>query len=408
MAAGETVHRGSWTRDDRAESIWHYLPVEVPAGAAGLEVTLDFDHSGGVLDLGCIAPSGWRGWSGGARSRFAITPGAATPGYLPGELEPGTWQVVLGLHRVAEHGTAYDVRARVGATEVEPDPPAPAVPVRPARRELPAPQGKQWLAGDLHAHTLHSDGKLSIEQLAAQAVEQGLDFLAVTDHNTTSHFAHLERVGAAYGIVLVPGQEVTTDVGHANAFGPIGWVDFRAPAQQWVDTVEAAGGLLSINHPLADDCCWRHPLVRRPPLAEVWHWSWTAYDLRWGGPTAWWQAFDRGEQVPTIPVGGSDFHDPAQGRLVGAPTTWVLAEEISVDGVLAGLRAGRTAITADRSAPALLRTGDELRALGGDGTLLVGPDGRRRAVHGDDTPFPGSIGPHRLESHDGGLVAISS
>ena len=53
----------------------------------------------------------------------------------------------------------------------------------------------QWLAGDFHSHTVHSDGVLSVGGLAALAASRGLDFLAVTDHNTTSHHAHLPEAG---------------------------------------------------------------------------------------------------------------------------------------------------------------------------------------------------------------------
>src|SRR5207302_2072973 len=94
--ADATEHAGRWTVEDRFASPWHYLPVEVPAGTAGLRVELEYDRAGGaVLDLGCLGPGGFRGWSGGARRSFVITPGAATPGYLPGELEAGTWQVMI-------------------------------------------------------------------------------------------------------------------------------------------------------------------------------------------------------------------------------------------------------------------------------------------------------------------------
>ncbi|HMH91129.1 MAG TPA: PHP domain-containing protein, partial [Streptosporangiaceae bacterium] len=63
--SGPTRHRGRWTQDDRCRSPWQYLPVEVPAGSAGLRVELDYDQSGAILDLGCFGPSGFRGWSGG-------------------------------------------------------------------------------------------------------------------------------------------------------------------------------------------------------------------------------------------------------------------------------------------------------------------------------------------------------
>ena len=91
-------HSGRWTLEDRFASPWQYLPVEVPDGAWGLRAEFEYERSGAVLDLGCIGPGGFRGWSGGARRSFVITPDAATPGYLPGDLEPGTWQVAIGFY----------------------------------------------------------------------------------------------------------------------------------------------------------------------------------------------------------------------------------------------------------------------------------------------------------------------
>ena len=100
---------------------------------------------------------------------------------------------------------------------------------RPARRSLPADAGLTWLAGDLHAHTFHSDGVMSVAELAAHAVERGLDFVAVTDHNTVSHHALLGPASSRYGVTLLPGQEVTTELGHAGVLGDTGWIDFREP-----------------------------------------------------------------------------------------------------------------------------------------------------------------------------------
>ena len=231
--ANWSQHTGRWTLEDRFASPWHYLPVEVPAGAAGLRVELDYERvDGTVLDLGCLGPGGFRGWSGSARESFVITPEAATPGYLPGEIEAGTWQVMIGVHRVPPDGVRYRLTAETTplstALRLPPVPPEPPAPRdRPPRRALPARPGQRWLAGDLHTHTVHSDGMLTVAELAALAAGRGLDFLAVTDHNTVSHHAELAAAARRYGITLLPGQEVTTDSGHAGALGEIGWVDFR-------------------------------------------------------------------------------------------------------------------------------------------------------------------------------------
>src|SRR5215467_12040566 len=132
-----TRHAGTWTIEDRCESILHYLPLEVPAGSTALRVSLDFDADGTVLDLGCFGPAGFRGWSGGARRSFVIGAQAATPGYLPGELEPGVWHAVLGLHRIPASGAQYELTAeptaRPRAARRRPDALAGRRPARPYR-----------------------------------------------------------------------------------------------------------------------------------------------------------------------------------------------------------------------------------------------------------------------------------
>ncbi|MEV0891128.1 CehA/McbA family metallohydrolase [Promicromonospora sp. NPDC050262] len=457
--------------DDQIENRYLEVPFEIPAGrdTDALEVTLAYDRDAAVIDLGCYDPERWRGWSGGARSRFAITPnaspgaagrdrrGTATPGYEPGEIVPGRWAVVLGLHGLPAEPIDVTVTIATGADAgpVEDEPPAPPAPSgtgsgstttgtsRPGGgahggtrlgRDLPAPSGLTWYAGDLHAHTTHSDGTLSIAQLAAAAVSRGLDFLAVTDHNTVSHHAHLPGVGAAYDLCLLPGQEVTTHAGHANAFGEIGWVDFRRPAALWLSDVEERGGLLSVNHPLQDDCGWQYPV--RTGFLELWHISWFL-DLTATGPWAYLRgvggpAADRAEAgsaaglsgvsaagAAGIPVflGGSDFHTPDQGYPPGTPTTWVAAEDRTPEAILDAVRRGRTALSRfpGPGEPVLVRVGDDLVAVDADGTVLVEgvPDGgtdRRRRVRGDRVTFsaPPEHGPYRLEAADRTLLAISA
>ncbi|OKI48939.1 CehA/McbA family metallohydrolase [Micromonospora sp. CB01531] len=400
------THRGRWTLRDRAESIMRALPVTVAPGTAALTVCLDHPRDAGVLDLGCLGPTGFRGWSGGARDGWTITADWATPGYLPGELVPGEWQVLLRLHRIPPDGLPYEVTATTSTRS--PAPPAapepPPRPARPPRPALPEVDGRRWLAGDLHTHTVHSDGAYTVDELAALATARGLDFLAVTDHNTVSHHPWLPAASARYGITLVPGQEVTTDRGHANVFGPVGWIDFRQPPDEWLATAERAGGLMSVNHPLGGDCAWRQPLTTRTRLAEVWHSGW--WDRTWGAPLAWAQAW----RPDVVPIGGSDFHRPGADALPGAPTTWVLVDGDPTDeaAVRAALAAGRTAISAGPDAPRLLRLGDELLALDADSALLGYPDGRHRVVRGDRCLLPAADGLHVLESHRMEVIALCS
>jgi hypothetical protein len=394
---------------DLVQDEYPRIDFEIRLGDDSVEVVLAYDHDAAVIDLGCCAPNGWRGWSGGARDRFVITRDRATPGYLPGELESGTWYVQLGLYRMPAEPIDVTVTIRtpaVGPNGAEPEvAPRPETP-RASARKLPAPAGLSWYAGDFHAHSTHSDGALSLGQLTALAVEQGLDFLAVTDHNTTSHHQLLPALGAEHDITLLPGQEVTTRRGHANAFGDIGWVDFREHPDSWVRTVAERGGMLSINHPLQDNCAWQHQLAELPPALELWHSSWFR-DPTATGP--WAQLRRWREDV--IMIGGGDFHNLGSGLKPGTPLTWVAAQDRSPEGILDGVRAGRTMITrlGSPDAPALLRMDDDLVAVAADGTVLSDLEGRRQIVHGDFCTVPiarAGLAPYRLEAADGSILAI--
>lgn len=399
-----TVHTGIWTLDDRLATPWHYLPVEVAPGTAALRVELEYERAGAILDLGCLGPSGFRGWSGGARTSFVIAEDGATPGYLPGQVEPGLWQVIIGLHLVPSDGVRYRVTAEPSNGQhashaAVSAPPAPAS--RPARRQLPASDGRRWLAGDLHSHTVHSDGALTVPELACLAIARGLDFLAVTDHNTVSHHAELAAATRGYGVTLIPGQEVTTPQGHAGVLGDTGWIDFRGTPDDWLDAAERGGGLMSVNHPIAGPVSWMYQMRRRPPLVEVWHWSWL--DLTWTTPLAWWRAWD----PASIPIGGSDWHRQGSDAPPGTPTTWVESADGSPEAILDGLRSGRVAISAERDGPVLLRNDGEFVAVDADGLVVVGPDAPYRLVRGDRVTLPGKPGYHRLLTPAGKTLALS-
>ncbi len=373
------VHR-RFTLDDRAVSVYQYLPFDVPAEASGVTVTLGYDRTTGVVDLGLVAPDRFGGWSGGERSEVTVTREWATPGYVPGEVS-GEWAVVLGLYRVSPGGVDVTVDVDV-ATRPLPPPPAPVPPPRPQRpsgRALPAAPGREWLACELHSHTVHSDGALEVVELAVLAASRGLDVLAVTDHNTVSHHPHLAAAGAHAGVLLLPGQEVTTDQGHANCFGAIGWIDFREPPDSWRATADARGGLMSVNHPWAGDCSWRIPLSAPATFVEMWHSTW---DRRSPEPVEDWP------EHGVTPIGGSDFHRHGDHAVLGSPTTWVEAEDRTVDAVLAAMGEGRVAISASPTSPVLVRHDGELVAVDADGTQRVsGPLGQRLVADGVTLAF---------------------
>ena len=62
---------------------------------------------------------------------------------------------------------------------------------------------------DLHAHSFFSDGALSPADLVARAAANGVQVLALTDHDVTDGVPEARAAAQQAGIVLVPGVEIS-------------------------------------------------------------------------------------------------------------------------------------------------------------------------------------------------------
>ncbi|GIV77040.1 MAG: phosphoesterase [Litorilinea sp.] len=372
------------TPADQAAGPYVYLPFRLPQPARRLHVAYRYSaaissdqvHGGNVIDIGLFDPrghdfpggAGFRGWSGSARQEFTIGLEEATPGYLPGPLPPGEYQIILGLYRIWEAGAHVDVHVQA---ELDPtlDATAPAPPSLAPRRlpPLPAPT---WLRGDLQSHTVHSDARGTLEQLVARARDLGLDFLAITDHNTVSHHPFLPTL-ADERLILIPGQEVTTYRGHMNVWGTSRWCDFRCRTDQEMAAVirlaHAHGGVCSINHPKTGGPPWEYSTDLPVQAMEVWQGPWPHHNAE--SLALWDRLLAAGRRLPA--VGGSDYHCPADKETnflrLGQPTTWVQVDEPDVAGILSAIVAGRSCISATPDGPRL-----DLRGEAGGQVAVMG------------------------------------
>lgn len=92
--------------------------------------------------------------------------------------------------------TEESVYASVGLAWIAPELREDAGEIEAARGGgLPALIGYHDLRGDLHAHTLASDGHASLHEMALAARARGLSYLAITDHSKRLAMAH--GLGAA-------------------------------------------------------------------------------------------------------------------------------------------------------------------------------------------------------------------
>lgn len=71
----------------------------------------------------------------------------------------------------------------------------------------------RWYKGDFHTHTRLSDGKETPERAMEKARGMNLDFYVATEHNV------LHTGWPETDVMVVPGVEITTSMGHANLFG---------------------------------------------------------------------------------------------------------------------------------------------------------------------------------------------
>lgn len=252
-----------------------YLPIafEVGTGTGRIEVGYRWAERAGppsspltatTLDLGLWGPDGYRdpdqfrGWSGSRQGRLDrdqapvfIEAGAAERGYVPGEIEPGTWFVELGIAAVSPQGADWTVQVECKAAGGN-LPASDPVDLAHVARSQPG-----WFRGDFHMHGFHSQATApDWDGFIEQSRAAGLDFLMITEYVTGRHWQTLGAVQRAHPDLLIwPGREVITYFGHVNTHGEtplsleyrhgfedVSIADIQAGAV-------AADALFQVNHP---------------------------------------------------------------------------------------------------------------------------------------------------------------
>lgn len=384
-----------------------FVDFDVPAGTKEIEIAHDDLSDANILDFGLYDTKGYRGWGGGTSEPTIVGEQAASRAYVAGPIEPGTWRVVVGKAKVVASPARYKITIDLRT--------APTLPPT-VRTPYKAPSARKvetrYYAGDFHVHSREStDAKPTLAENIALAKSRGLDFIEISDHNTITQ---LEFFGGDQekepSFLLLPGIEFTTYKGHANAVGATQWVDHKigqpgVTIGGAVDAIRAQGAIFSINHPVLDladiciGCAWLHDVdpqkiggveIGTVALSK----GATIFSAR---AIAFWDALlDKGVHV--APMGGSDDHragkiDGAVQGAIGGPTTLVRARELSVDGILEGVRKAATVVKLEgpedpmveleaapaRGAAAVAFAGDTVnvksiflraRVTGGNGQLL--------------------------------------
>src|SRR6185295_9930289 len=209
--------------------------------------------------MGVFDPEGFRGWSGSSKHAVVLAATDATPAFLPGPIRAGQWALDLGVSAIRAHERSQ-YTANIYFWRHGDLPLVSTFSPEPLRRRA------GWYRGDFHMHDGHSDGFCTSQagqrvpcplyRTVEAAAARKLDFIAITDHNTTSHFNDLHELQSFHDeLLLIPGREMTTPPGHANVFGTTEFIDYRlgGTGERSVTDIlhdaAALHGVITINHP---------------------------------------------------------------------------------------------------------------------------------------------------------------
>ncbi len=325
----------------RGGYILHQL--QVPPNASRVGFTFDYHKEKlAQLYVSLHSPEGFRGsvMKPGAKGDVSlelwVSPDDATDGAFPGPLPGGEWTVQLNVERLNEE-TDYHL---VAFAEFDPVPEYVAVVYQD--HVVKAEAG--WYRGELHAHSSESDGKLTVPDLIHAVQDIGLDFFSLTDHFTASQWRKMAPL-LNPRTALIRGSEITSHIGHANLQGIKKWVNVYVDQPGWsmnqaADDVHTQGGLFCVNHPFSGDLAFRAFDFdwHKADLIEIYHNLEGCNNIP---QLAWWDhLLLTGHRI--VGVAGTDSHHPYEGtHALGNLVTWVFADELSEQGILAGLRRGR-------------------------------------------------------------------
>lgn len=201
---------------------------------------------------------------------------------------------------------------------------------------------------DPHVHSDGSyDGHEPVELILEHAADIGLDAVVITDHDEIEQSLRAASLAPRYGLIGIPGVEVSTAHGHLLALGVEELPRSGQPFGDTVDAVRELGGVAAVPHPFQRS---RHGVRKRRiddcDAVEVYNsMLFTGYRNR--------RAKSFAERYTYPKLGASDAHYlPNVGRAyteITIETERGSTTDITRDTVIRALKDGDTAIRGRRT-----------------------------------------------------------
>ncbi len=211
---------------------------------------------------------------------------------------------------------------------------------------------KNWYSCELHCHTVHSDGKFTVDELISTAKQRELSGICLTDHNTISGHEECDK---EKDIAILKGVEYTTYHGHMLCLGMnelLCWYNIT-DIDETISYIKEKGGIVGIAHPFQIGT----------PICTGGHWD---YEIKnWenvnymeifseGSPflnTAnkkarelWHSLLNKGYRI--TPTMGRDWHNKEKNIFPSACTFLLCDGEITADKMKQAIKNGKTVVSA--------------------------------------------------------------
>ncbi|MER3419572.1 MAG: hypothetical protein C4290_03180 [Chloroflexota bacterium] len=122
---------------------------------------------------------------------------------------------------------------------------------------------------DLHTHSrpCSGDSVLTAQELVERAAGAGLHAVALTEHDAIHAETEVRALSERYGLAVLRGMEVTTEIGHVLVFGLTDYAPSLRSIEALRRAADAAGAVIFLAHPYRG---WHRPVPweRLPELVH--------------------------------------------------------------------------------------------------------------------------------------------
>jgi len=201
------------------------------------------------------------------------------------------------------------------------------------------------LTVELHVHSdLSYDGRDPVEDLLDRAETAALDAMAVTDHNEIAASLQVCDLAPDYGLLGIPGMEISTAAGHVLALGIREAVPPGLSFEVTLDHIHDRDGIAVVPHPFQESRSGVMANISKAQLARADAIEVYNSRLLTGRSNRQARRFAVEHGLPM--TAGSDAHI---AEMVGRAVTNVDVTERSVEAILSAITEARTSIEGRRT-----------------------------------------------------------